>query len=263
MKNKQWTPRVYRSLVAAGTLIMLIAWELVMASPASQRLLRVVTLAPHATELVIAAGGADRLVAAVPTDAPLPSGVLPLQTFGGLDRERLLALQPDLVVTWTSGTRPADLAWLAQMDVAVFLSEPADLAAIAAEIRALGRLLDNPIKATEAADHFLAAVHTPCDSLPKREVYVEIWPQPPLSLGGRHWLNDVLAHLGLHNTFAKVPRAVFSVDPESLAQREALPRLVLRKPTNPAEFGSLLLARPGPALAKALPALCRQRIKGR
>ena len=258
MKKPVRALRGRRSLRAARTLILLIVSGIATASPANRAPQRVVALAPHATELLIAAGGGDRLVAAVPADDPLPAGVLPLQTFGGLDQERLLALQPDLVVAWTSGTRPADLSWLAQAGVAVFLSEPADLTGIAAEIRALGRLLGTQEQAARAAEGFLAAIRTPCDSLPKREVYVEVWPRPPMSLGGRHWLNDVLAHLGLRNTFAEVPRAIFSVDPESLAEKEALPRLILRKPANETQFGSPLLARPGPALAKALPALCRQ-----
>ncbi|RMG36679.1 MAG: hypothetical protein D6720_04530 [Gammaproteobacteria bacterium] len=221
---------------------------------------RIVTLSPHATELVIAAGGRERLVAAAAADEPLPDGVVVLQTFGGLDRERLLALRPDLVVAWTSGTRPADLAWLRKTGATLYLSEPADLAGIAADIRALGRLLGTEDMADAAADRFLTAVRTPCLALPKQAVYVEIWPHPPLSLGGRHWLNDVLRRLGLRNTFAAVPRAVFSVDPESLASREALPHLVLREPAGPDELGSSLLARPGPALARALPTLCQQRL---
>jgi iron complex transport system substrate-binding protein len=222
---------------------------------------RVVSLAPHTTELVIAAGGADLLVGAVPADKPLPDGVMPLHSYGGIDRERLLALRPDLIVTWTSGTRPADLAWLRSLDVRLYASEPAGLDDIARDIRALGRLLGTRETAEAAATRFLAAVDTPCATLPPREVYIDIWPQPPLSLGGRHWLNDVLRHLGLHNTFAKVTRAVFTPDPESLLLRTHLPRLVLRDiPPAPDRFGNALLARPGPRLAEALPALCRQRL---
>ena len=83
---------------------------------------RVVSLAPHTTELVIAAGGADLLVGAVPADRPLPRRVAPLHSYGGIDRERLLALRPDLIVIWTSGTHPADLAWLRSLDVRLYAS---------------------------------------------------------------------------------------------------------------------------------------------
>ncbi|BAN68536.1 helical backbone metal receptor [endosymbiont of unidentified scaly snail isolate Monju] len=222
---------------------------------------RVVSLAPHTTELVIAAGGADLLVGAVPADRPLPRRVAPLHSYGGIDRERLLALRPDLIVIWTSGTHPADLAWLRSLDVRLYASEPAGLDDIAGDIRALGRLLGTRETAEAAATRFLAAVNTPCATLPPRKVYIEIWPHPPLSLGGRHWLNDVLRHLGLHNTFAEVERAVFTPDPETLLLRAHLPHLVLRDiPPAPGRLGSALLARPGPRLAEALPALCRQRL---
>ena len=222
---------------------------------------RVVSLAPHTTELVIAAGGIDLLVGAVPADRPLPHRVTALYNYGGIDREHLLTLQPDLIVVWTSGTRPADLAWLGSLDIRLYASEPSSLDDIAEDIHALGRLMNTRDAADTAATRFLTAVNTPCTTLPPLKVYIEIWPHPPLSLGGRHWLNDVLRHLGLHNTFAETERAVFTPDPETLLQRTHLPHLVLRDtPSAHGHLGSTLLARPGPRLAEALPSLCHQRL---
>ncbi len=225
---------------------------LVHAGPAR----RVVSLAPHTTELVLAAGGQERLVAAVPADAPLPSGVLRLSAIGGLDRERLLALRPDLVVAWTSGNRPADLAWLRRQGIPVYASEPRDLARIAEDIRALGRLMGTRARAEQAARRFLATLARGCARAPAREVYVDIWDHPAMSLGGRHWLNDALTRAGLRNTFAQVDRGVFSVEREALMARGALPRLQLR---DGVPLGARALGRPGPAVAGAVQQLCRQR----
>jgi len=216
---------------------------------------RVISLAPHTTEMIIAAGGRERLLAAVPADAPLPHGVVALSVVGGIDREQLLTLNPDLVVAWRSGNRPADIAWLRDQGVPVFLSEPGDLEEIAADIRAIGRRLGTQQTAEAAARRFLARLQTPCAELPEREVYVQIWDRPAMSIGGAHWLNDALSRVRLRNTFEDLALPVFAVDRESVLSREGLSRLALRSDS---PLGSKLLGRPGPALAEGVERLCSQ-----
>src|SRR5512144_3202356 len=62
---------------------------------------RIVSLAPHATELVFAAGAGDRLVGVVArSDWPAAARALPrIGDVHALDLERVVALKPDLVVT--------------------------------------------------------------------------------------------------------------------------------------------------------------------
>jgi iron complex transport system substrate-binding protein len=217
---------------------------------------RVISLAPHTTELVIAAGGRNHLVAAVAADAPLPPWVQRLPGVGGIDRERILALQPDLAVVWPSGNHAGDIAWLRRQGISVYASEPRRVSQVADDILALGRLMGTQAVARRAAARFLSRLNGGCGALSRREVYVEIWDHPAMSLGGRHWLNDALEHAGLTNTFAEVARGVFSVEREALLAREALPRLRLR---DGSALGSKALGRPGPGLAEAVRQLCRQR----
>jgi iron complex transport system substrate-binding protein len=69
-----------------------------LAAPA----LRIVSLAPHATELLYAAGAGDRLVGVLAT-SDWPPEALAKPRVGdsrALDLERILLLAPDLVVTW-------------------------------------------------------------------------------------------------------------------------------------------------------------------
>ena len=239
----------------AWILLLLVLPATLQAAPAR----RVITLAPHATELVIAAGGSKRLIAAVPAAKTLAPGILQLSTIGGIDRELMLALQPDLVIAWQSGNRPSDIAWLRRQGIPLYLSEPGSIEGVAAEILAIGRLLGTPDKAVRSARRFLAATGEPCTAPPQQDVYVEIWDHPAMTVGGRHWLNDALARAGLHNTFARVKRGIFSVEREALLARETLPRVRLRQG---ARLGSDRLARPGPRLADAIRDLCRQRQAG-
>src|SRR5258707_7690011 len=63
---------------------------------------RIISLAPHATELLFAAGAGSRLVAASEySDYPQAAKRLPrVASSGAIDLEQGLALRPDLVVAW-------------------------------------------------------------------------------------------------------------------------------------------------------------------
>ena len=227
---------------------------------------RIVTLAPHATELVVAAGASPQLVA-VANGAQPPTGLGSLPRIGGpgpLDRERLLALQPDLVIAWQSGNRRADLDWVTRSGTALYRSEPESLADIGGAIRAIGVLAGRREDALRAAASFDAASLTPCAGLPRRPVYVEVWDQPAMSLGGHHWLNAVLQAAGWQNTLARHPYGVIPVAAEAVAGAARLPRISLIRPHDNSLADRLadLLSRPGPRLAQAVQMLCRRRLHG-
>jgi len=221
---------------------------------------RVVTLSPHTTELLSAAGGQDLLVAAPAHAADLPGQVVRINTLGGIDRELMLKLQPDLVLAWASGNRASDLAWLHSQGIRVFQSEPQDMSQVAQNLRAIGLLTGRHDIARQAASRFMAEVQTACAPRPTEEVYIAIWDHPAMSVGGLHWLNDALAHARLHNTYASVQRGVFAVERESLLSREDLLQVAPGQPPGNAQRRVSVesLSRPGPALAQGIAELCQQ-----
>ena len=225
---------------------------------------RIVTLSPHATELVFAAAAGDRLVAvAAYSDWPPAARQLPrIGGSGGIDRERLLRLQPDLVVAWASGSRPGDLAWLERLGIAVYRSEPRRLSDIADNLRALGRLAGTAAAADRMAASFEQALADACpERTSETNVLYRLWEQPLLTYGGRHWSNDALRRLGLHNMFAAVARAVFTPDREAVLAAQPTyvlgqsattdPLLTARFLPTPAAFD-----RPTPRIVEALRSLC-------
>jgi len=223
---------------------------------------RIVTLSPHATELVVAAGAADRLVAIATGPADPALAATPrIGGPGALDREALLTLQPDLVIAWQSGNRAADLDWIERNGIALYRSEPDSLAAVAATIRAIGELSGTPVIARTAAAAFERALETACAGLPPQPAYVLVWERPAMSIGGRHWINDVLRAAGFHNLFADLDRGVFQIAPEALLAARPATRISL-VPTPDTVGGPALadlLARPGTRLPEAVQRLCRLR----
>ncbi len=219
---------------------------------------RVVTLSPHATELIQAIGGEHLLVAAATTQASdLPTSIPRLSVFGGIDREYLLQLAPDLVIAWTSGNRPGDLAWLATQPVHVFHSEPTQLRDLADQMRALGTLTGLTKTAEQAAQDFLQALHDNCKRPNPEKVYFSLWDQPALTIGGQHWLNDVLHHAGLRNTYQHIRRGVFAVEAEAAASQQAIPWLSSQAGNLPHQTSLPDLSRPGPALVQTIHQLCQ------
>ncbi len=227
---------------------------------------RIVALAPHATELLFAAGAGARLVAvAAYSDWPAAARDLPrIGGAGGLDRERLLALQPDLVVAWASGSRPGDLAWLERLGIAVYRSEPQRLTDIAANLRDLGRLAGQDATAEIAARHFEQALAAVCPPRPARAtVLYRLWERPLLTYGGRHWSNDALRRVGLRNLFAAVDRPVFTPGREALVAAQP-DYLLSRTPASDPLLSARPLAappeldRPTPRIVEGLQALCAQ-----
>ncbi|MEO0558880.1 MAG: helical backbone metal receptor [Bacteroidota bacterium] len=102
----------------------------------------VLPLAPNLTELVAAAAGIDRLSAVSQSDA-YPPGVLDLPRYQSfpLDIERVVELQPDLVLA-SADVNPADQAdQLAQLGLPTYIFEFDELADIPSALRTLDTLL--------------------------------------------------------------------------------------------------------------------------
>src|SRR6476660_3791014 len=90
---------------------------------------RVISLAPHVTALLFAAGGGERVVG-VMNYSDYPEAARKIAVVGSstqLDIERILALKPDLLVVWQSGNTARQLEQLRQLGIPLFYSEPTTL----------------------------------------------------------------------------------------------------------------------------------------
>src|SRR5207244_3573208 len=92
--------------------------RLTLAAPAQ----RIVSLAPHVTELLFAAGAGARVVAVSEySDYPEEAKALPrVASSGSVDLERVLVLRPDLVVAWRLEATAKALDRLASFGIPVF-----------------------------------------------------------------------------------------------------------------------------------------------
>jgi iron complex transport system substrate-binding protein len=168
--------------------------------------LRIISLAPHATELLFAAGAGPHVVGVVAhSDWPSEARALPkVGDANALDLERIVALAPDLIIAWPY-TTPSQLGALRARGVPVFVSDPGTIAGIADDIEALGTLAGTESFAQPAA----AAQRAKADALRLRHantipvsVFYEIWNDPLYTIGGGHLISQAITLCGGTNVFA-------------------------------------------------------------
>jgi len=193
-----------------------------LAAPAK----RIVSLSPHITELLFAAGAGDRLVGTVDySDYPPAARLLPRVGGHSLDLEAIVALKPDLVLGWQSGNPAASVARLRAMGLTVHLSEPHRIADIAGELERIGQLSGTGAAANAAAQAFRArhaALAARYSRRPQVAVFYQIWKQPLMTVNGQQVISDALRLCGGRNVFADLPiltptvtmEAVIAVNPE-------------------------------------------------
>ena len=195
-----------------------------LASPAG----RIVSLAPHATELLFAAGAGERIVGVLaPADWPPEAARVPrVGTAAGLDLERIVALKPDLVIVWPY-LAPAQIERLRALGIAVFVSDPRTPAAIAMELERLGTLAGTRASAARAAAAFrarLSALASHERDTAKLSVFYEIWHQPLYTVGGGHLITAAIRLCGGENIFAALaaPAPAVGVEDVLAARPEAI-----------------------------------------
>jgi iron complex transport system substrate-binding protein len=173
-----------------------------LAAPAQ----RIVSLTPHATELLFAAGAGSRVVGVLsPADWPSEAASLPrVGDARSLDLERIVALKPELAVAWPY-LAPAQIERLRALGVPVYISDPHSPEAIAEDIERLGTLAGSADAAKDRAAAFrakLSELRARPRGGDKLSVFYEIWNQPLYTVGGKHLITAALHLCGGGNVFA-------------------------------------------------------------
>lgn len=201
-----------------------------LAAPAT----RIISIAPHLTEIAFAAGVGARLIA-VSEYSDYPPEALRLPRVGDgarVDIERILTLKPDLVLAWKSGNQGGDIAKLERMGIPVWVSEASRLADIPRLLRDVAILGGEAPQGERVAGDFERALRglrerhgvRPVKQEPLR-VFYEIWHQPLLTINGAHMISDAITLCGGKNVFAEVPVLTPAVSLEAVLA--ARPHLVL------------------------------------
>lgn len=182
---------------------------------------RIVSLAPHVTELLYAAGAGDRVVAAVEfSNYPEEARRLPrVGNSSRLDIERLLALAPDLVIGWQTGNDAGDIARLERLGLRVYVTETGKVGDIPDDVETMGRLAGTEAAARLAAGELRDRLRDLERRYAGREpvtVFYQIWERPLMTVNGRHFISDSIRLCGGRNVFAALEPIAPTVSVEAV-----------------------------------------------
>lgn len=182
---------------------------------------RIISLAPHVTELLYAAGAGNRIVGTVEySDYPQEAKALPrVGDNQRLDLERILAMKPDLIVVWLHGSAQRQLDQLRRLGLPMYYSEPRKLADIGPAIEAMGQLAGTGAVATKAAHEYnqrLLRLERENAGKAPIKVLFQIWDQPVMTINGSHLMSDAMRVCGGRNVFGHLQSLVPTVDVEAV-----------------------------------------------
>ncbi|MFE0840479.1 cobalamin-binding protein [Achromobacter insolitus] len=243
---------------------------------------RAVTLAPHATELVYAAGAGDHVIATIRgSDYPPAARQLPVIGDGTQpDPERVAAVRPDLLIAWQPGAAAPLARVMDKLGVPVFYSDPLTLAAIPDAVERMGALFGTEAQARPAAQALRARLEALAARYAGRRpvrVFVQAGLDPIYTLNDSSIVSDALRVCGGVNVFGQAPVVAPQVSLESVLA--ARPEAVLAGISRPEDAARNLAAwqalglpaarlghvygvdadalyRPGPRLIDAAEAIC-------
>lgn len=201
--------------------------EVVLKSPAR----RIVSLASHTTETLFEAGAGHLIVGTV-RYADYPEAAKKIPRVGDnalLDMERIVSLQPDLIVVWLHGNSEKHLQKVRKLGIPMFYNRPSKLSEIPLSLTRLGQLSGTEPQARKAADAFAARLA----DLEKRyahrspvPLFFQVWQKPLLTINGTQIISDVIKLCGGRNIFAEEKLLVPTVDVEAVVS--ANPEAVVR-----------------------------------
>lgn len=185
---------------------------------------RIVSLAPHLTEILFAVGAGSRVVGAV-SYSDYPEAAKKLPRIGGyqqIDLEAVIGLKPDLIVAWQSGNNAGQVAQLKQFGFPVYISEPRRIADVASSMERIGVLTGVGDQAARDFRSRYARLQAQYAGRSPVRTFYEVWNRPLMTVSNAHLIGDVMKLCGAENIFAALPtltptigeEAVLMADPE-------------------------------------------------
>lgn len=203
---------------------------------------RVVSLAPHLTELAFAAGGGAAVVGVMRySDYPEAATRLPVvgDAFA-LNFEAIAKLRPDLVLVWGSGLNDRQKTQLRALGLPVFESEIRDVEGIARTLRTLGALMGTQ----PAAEHVAGEVQRQWSALratyaqrPPVRVFFQLWRDPLMTVNREHVISRAIEACGGRNVFAPLQALTPTVSWEAAVKSNPQLLVTAGSRAEPADFG--------------------------
>lgn len=152
----------------------------------------ILALSPHVVELLFAVGAGKQIIATTEfADYPEAAKAIPrIGNYSRLQIERVVELQPDVIIAWKTGNPADDLARLESLGFKLVYSDPKSLEDIASEMLKFGAISGNSETAKKAADDYanqLNVIKQKYQNKPMITVFYELWSRPLSTVAKGSW----------------------------------------------------------------------------
>lgn len=184
---------------------------------------RIVALVPSVTDLILALGESDRLVARTRYDTDPRLAALPT-VGGGLDPniEAIIGLRPDLVIAWPGAEQPI-IGHLEAAGIAVYGAGSQSLEDQERHTRQIGRLLGIEQRADSLLvdiDRSFAELATALTGVPVVSALYVAWHDPPMTTGPGTFVDSIMTVAGGRNIFDDATADWPQVNMEEIVTRD-------------------------------------------
>lgn len=230
MSCRKRPPFLSMTVAIKGTMLAALVCSFTLAAPAATATeKKAVSLSPHLTELVYAAGAGDHLLGvSAGSNYPPAVGALP-QVGSGVapNVERIALLQPDVILAWGYKNSKDLYPALRKLNIPMHYQAPASLDDIIDDIEELGTLFGTRATAGNTARELreiLNAMRQRYQNAAKIKTFVLVSQEPLYTLGARSFVIDALHACGAESAFETLstPAPIVSREQLLLAHPQAV-----------------------------------------
>jgi iron complex transport system substrate-binding protein len=186
-----------------------------------QPVIRIVSLMPHATELLFEVGAGEHIVGAVQySDYPEAAKEIPrVGGYSALNIEAIVALEPDLLIAWPEGNRNRELERLKALGLPILVSDPREFQDIANALTVYGKITGKESQAAIVLEKFnkkLTYLRNTYSQQEKISVFYQVWNAPLMTQNGNTFISRAIELCGGNNIFSALPMTNPQVSIESI-----------------------------------------------
>ena len=198
-------------------------WLFSQMSWAQESEFRIVTLAPHITELFFEVGAGHMVVGTVDY-ANYPEAAKKIERIGGYNSvsvERILALKPDFIVAIPGSAMAPQIDKLSKLGVEVRYSDPVTAQQVSDQLVRIGGWVGKERQAKKVSQEFTENWQALKDQyqgrqLNKPKVFFQAWLKPLMTLNKDNLIHQVIDLCGGENVFAQLPMPVPHISIETV-----------------------------------------------
>ena len=182
---------------------------------------RIITLAPNLAELIFAAGAGDHLKAVVEySNFPAQAAQIPrVGDAFRIDLERIIELDPDLVIAWKSGNPQTALKKLEQLGITVWqieISRPEEIAGVVENMSVAAGTESSGLPVAKQLRDKLEQLKQDNAGKVMVEYFFQVSARPLYTINGQHIISRSLEICGAHNVFSELPTLAPQISRESV-----------------------------------------------